>query len=250
MFNIVYNLKYLIMQKIIHHMLNIRVFIFFILLSSISCTSISYIPTVTLDVSPVTINKSLQIEKFDDLTPESDHKNPFSGIAATHPNALSGSLDLQVPNAITWDFSNNQVFSDVKRSMVNPDYVMKGEIIRFRGKYRPTTLKHVMDVVGGIGLGMFNATEEPVYLILAAPAILQFVGLPVQKLYTEIELRVHIFDRDGQKINSYTGKVSERSYRSIYTNVALTVPSHTNKSFNKVVQQIRDHIIDDAHLYQ
>ncbi|HMQ05676.1 MAG TPA: hypothetical protein PKC30_00160 [Saprospiraceae bacterium] len=238
------------MQKIIPNMLSIRAFMIFILFVSVSCTSISYIPTVTLDVSPVTINKSLQIDKFDNLTPESDHKNPFSGIAATNPDALSGALDLQVPNAITWDFSNNQVFLDVKRNLDNPDYVMKGEILRFRGKYRPSTFNYVISVVGGVGLGMFNATEEPAYLILAVPALLQFAGLPVQKLYTEIELRVHIFDRDGQKINTYTGKASDSTYRNIYTNVAFTVPSHTNKSFNKVVQQIRDQVIADVHLYQ
>ncbi len=73
-------------------------------LLGVSCSTISYIPTVALDVSPSTVQKSLSVEKFIDNSPSKDRKNPVDGFSVTNNKALAGDLATQVTNAVVSDF--------------------------------------------------------------------------------------------------------------------------------------------------
>jgi hypothetical protein len=98
-----------------------------------SCSAISYSPKVSLDVSQKTIAKNVVVKLFKDNTYRKDKQNPFAGASVTNKRAMSNDLALEVTNPITLDFSQNAVFNTVKRKMTSPDYIITGEINKYRG---------------------------------------------------------------------------------------------------------------------
>ncbi len=210
-----------------------------------SCATISYTPKVSLDVSTKTIKKSVSIEKFKDISPIEDREKPFSGISVTNKEALSNDLDIEVTNAITTDFSTNSVFKEISRRVENPDYIIKGDILKFKG---------VSELSGyaKAGLGIFlasdillGATGQPIFLIGYIPVLTWYFGVPVRTNTSEIEIKLYLFDTKNNLIGTYIGKSQIKNSASMYNNNALAVPSQTNKAFSEAINQIREQILND-----
>ncbi len=191
-----------------------------------SCNTISYTPQVSLDISPITINKTLQVEKFIDKSPDEDKKTPFLGLSVTNEKAIINELSLGVTNAIITDFSINSLFEKTSRRVSNPDYFLEGEIIEFAGKSSLTTYGMISfcSIVG-------------VYT--------WFLGMPVQKVETSVKLRVKLYDSDKKIIKIYEANSSNYQRTSVYKNNSMATPSLTNRDFSKVIEEIRLKIIDD-----
>jgi len=206
-------------------------FAFVILMISLSCSTISYIPQVDLDISPKTIYRSVQVEKFIDNSDINDRKNPFLGLSVTNEEALTNDLSISVTNAIIADFSNNAVFEHISRRIENPDYTITGEINVFKGIWRPTDygLISTLTIVG-------------VYTWI--------FGMPIDKIETEIELKLEVYNREDKLIATYTGKANGFKRSSLYRSIALSTPSQTNRDFSRVIQQIREQILTDEHRFK
>jgi hypothetical protein len=210
-----------------------------------SCTTISYVPKVSLDVSPKTINKAVQVDKFVDSSPILDRENPFGGLSVTNKESLSNELDVEVTNAIVSDFATNGIFKQVSRKIDNPDYVLKGEIIRFLGKSEPNEYAKF-----SIGLALASdilatATQNPAFLFGIVPLFGFYLGVPITNNTAYIELIMKLYDRNNTLIGTYRGKAYEFLSTSMYKNKILAVPTLTNKTFSKAILQIREQIIDD-----
>jgi hypothetical protein len=221
----------------------LKVLVVILLLSS--CSTISYVPKVTLDISPKTINKSVQIERLKDLSPIEDRVNPFMGTSVTNEGSLPGGLELEVTNEIISDFANNGVFSKIGRKIDNPDYIIKGEIRLFYGKSQVNTFFKVSWILAMATVIIAPIVEEPAVLIGAIPFLTCYLGVPVSKNTSEVEIELQIFNAESKLIGTYTGIGSEGISTNMYKNKALAIPSMTNQVFSKAVQQIRDQIIQD-----
>jgi len=195
-------------------------------LMAISCTTISYVPQINLDISSKTILGSVQIEKFVDNSDIGDRKNPFLGLSVTNEEALANDLSVSVTNAIVSDFSNNAVFNRVSRRIESPDYTIKGEIKVFKGISRLTDYGTISFI-----------TIVGIYT--------WFLGMPIEKIETEIEIKLEIFDRNNMLIGTYVGNAVGFRRTSMYRNIALATPSQTNRDFSKAIEQIREQIIKD-----
>lgn len=200
------------------------VFLLTLILSS--CSTISYIPKVSLDVSPQTINKSVSVEKFVDNTSDKEKKNPFVGFSVTNTEALASDLSIEITNAVISDFHNNAVFKNISRRVENPDFIMRGEINKFKGKSQPTNYGLV---------SMF--TFIGVYT--------WYFGIPIRKNETDIEIVVSLYNRNNELVGKYTGTYQDKVLGTLYKNKSLALPSQTNKSFSNVVSNIREQMMKD-----
>lgn len=215
-----------------------------------SCSTISYTPKVSLDVSPKTINKKVQVDKFVDLTTMSDKKNPFGGVSVTNAESLSNDLDIEVTNAIVTDFSNNGVFQHVSRRIENPDYIIKGEIVKFSGKSEMNDFAKI-----SWGLAMASIVIAPIvknakFYFGTIPLYSCYLGLPVSRNTSEIEIIIRLYDKNKSLIGTYTGKSNDIISTSMYKNKMLAVPTMTNKAFSAAVMQIRDQILNDMNKFE
>jgi hypothetical protein len=191
-----------------------------------SCSTISYCPKVSLDISQKTIAKSAVIELFKDNTDIKVRKNPFAGASVTNEEAMANDLALEVTNAIVLDFSQNAVFNTVKRKMTNPDYIITGEINKFKGVTKLTNFGLISSCSI---IGIYSWV----------------LGIPVRKNETNIELVVTVWNTKGEKLGAYTGLYQDKQKFSMYKNSFLAIPSQTNKSFSTAVAQIREQITND-----
>jgi len=210
-----------------------------------SCSTISYAPKVSLDVSPKTINKAVQVDKFVDSTPVGDKKNPFAGVSITNEESLSNALDIEVTNAIVADFATNGLFKQVSRKVENPDYILKGEIVKFSGKSELNEFAKI-----SWGLALISVIAAPIarnasLYIGAIPLYSCYLGLPVSRNTSDIEIIVKLYDKNNTLIGTYTGKANDKISTSIYKNKMLAVPTLTNKTFSAAVMQIREQILND-----
>jgi hypothetical protein len=205
--------------------------IFFCIILVNSCATVSYSPNVRLDLSPLTIKKSLEIAKFVDNTPEKDKRNPFNGFSVTNKKALVSELSIEVTNAIVYDFSTNAVFKQCSRRIENPDFIMKGEIKRFLGKSRMTKYG-LISMCTYVGI------------------LTWYFGLPVRVNETEMQLVISIYDSKQNLVGAYTSNFKDRQLSSIYKDKTAALLTLTNKSFSSAVQQIRDQILVDIAKYE
>jgi len=210
-----------------------------------SCTTISYIPKVSLDVSPKSINKTVQIDKFIDSSPVADRKNPFGGVSVTNSEALANELDVEVTNAIVSDFATNGLFKQVSRKIDNPDFIIKGEIIKFSGKSEFNQFAKF-----SLGLALASIFIAPIaknssILWGTAPFYSCYLGLPVSRNSADIELILKLYDKNNNLIGTYKGKANDKTSTSMYKNKMLAVPTLTNKTFSAAVMQIREQILND-----
>lgn len=216
-----------------------------LLIFTTSCSTISYAPKVSLDVSPKSINKAVQIDKFIDSSPVADRKNPFGGVSVTNKDALSNELDIEVTNAIVSDFATNAVFKQVSRKIDNPDYIIKGEIIKFSGKSEPNEFAKF-----SFGLAMASLFIAPIahnssLYLGTVPLYSCYLGLPVSRNTADIEIILKLYDRNNNLIGTYSGKANDKMSTSMYKNKMLAVPTLTNKTFSSAVMQIREQILED-----
>ena len=209
------------------------------------CVTISYTPKVSLDVSSRTIIKSVSIEKFKDISPIEDCEKPFCGLSVTSKESLSNDLDIEVTNAITTDFAINSVFKEISRRVETPDYIMKGEIIKFKGVSELSKLAKASLGIFFVSDILLSATGKPIFLIGCTPVLAWYFGLPVRINTSEIELKVYLYDLNGILIGTYSGKSKIKSSSSMYNYNTLAVPSQTNKAFSEAVNKIREQILND-----
>ncbi|MEK9612723.1 MAG: hypothetical protein VW080_02205 [Flavobacteriaceae bacterium] len=71
-----------------------------------SCSTVSYISKITLEVSPKTINKVVLIQKIFDQSAAKLKRNPLLGFSVTNEKILVNGLELAVTNEIAADFYN------------------------------------------------------------------------------------------------------------------------------------------------
>lgn len=200
------------------------VFVSSVLAISITgCASISYKPAVSLGESPKTIKAKVKIDTFVDKTPADDRDSKVGGVSATAPGTLAGGLDSEVTDAVLSDFNNNQLFTEIKKRIESPDYVLKGNINRFYGK-------------AGINeLGWITIPLD----------ILWLFGLPIQTDEGMVDITMQLTKPDGTLVGEYNGKYEYLDTFSIYNNPVLNVPSRLNKAFSEAVKQIREKILAD-----
>lgn len=196
-----------------------------------SCSTVSYTPRISLDMSPKTINKSVAVEKFVDNTLEKDKENPFFGYSVTNKKALTSDLSIEITNAVILDFHTNAVFKNISRRIDNSDFIMKGEINKFKGTSRMTTY-------GLISL----CTVVGVYT--------WFFGIPIQKNETEVEVVISVFNRNNELIGKYSGKYEDKILGTLYKSEQSRLLNQTNKSFSNVVSDIRQQILNDISKYE
>jgi hypothetical protein len=210
-----------------------------------SCSTISYAPKVSLDVSPKSINKTVQVDKFIDSSPIADRKNPFGGVSVTNSESLSSELNVEVTNAIVSDFATNGLFKQVSRKVDNPDYTIKGEIIKFSGKSELNEFARF-----SFGLAIASVIIAPIVHSSAilwgtVPLYSCYLGLPVSRNTADIELTIKLYDKNNTLIGTYSGKADEKVSTSMYKNKMLAVPTLTNKAFSAAVLQIREQLLND-----
>lgn len=210
-----------------------------------SCTTISYVPKVSLDVSPKTVNKVVQVEKFIDSSPIEDKKTPFLGLSVTNAESLPNGLDIEVTNAVVSDFSINGVFKQTSRKVDNPDYIIKGEIIKFNGRSVLNTFAKITMFTSLTAIVVAPILNEPLIELGAAPILTWYFGLPVTKNTSEIEIVISLYDKNNTLIKTYSGKANDKISTSMYKNKMLAVPSLTNKMFSTAIMQIREQILND-----
>lgn len=215
-----------------------------------SCTTISYIPKVSLDVSPKTINSTVQVDKFTDLSPEADRNNPFMGLSVTNPEAMSSNLDVEVANAVASDFATSGLFKYASRRVDNADFVIKGEIKRFYGKSQPNTFGYISTAVGMVSLVVAPAANQPLILLGTAPIFAWYFGVPIQKNTAEVEITLKVYDKGNNLVGTYTGRAVEKTSMSLYKNATMATPTLTNTVFSRVMQQIREQIIADSNKFE
>ncbi len=225
-----------------------------ILLLMSSCTTISYSPKVSLDVSPKTVKKTVMVEKFKDISPEEDRENPLAGLSATNEKALVNDLDMEVTNAVVSDFAINGVFNSISRRIENPDYIMKGEIKKFMGiselnGYAKFSYAALLgsSFLPSLFSEKFNNSENGYILMFVGwiPMVTWYFGVPIRDNEAEVEITISLYDKSGNIAGTYIGKADDNISNSMYTNNAFAVPSQTNKVFSKAIAQIREQILAD-----
>lgn len=144
---------------------------------------------------------------------------------------MSNDLALEVTNAIVSDFSANFLFKEVRRKISNPDYIITGEINKFRGVTKLTNFG-LISTFSVIGVYSW------------------FLGMPVRKNETNIQLIITLSNSKGDKIGTYKGVYQDKQTFSMYKNAFLAIPSQTNKSFSTAVAQIREQIINDINNFR
>jgi len=188
------------------------------------CASISYQPSLSLEMSTKTIDAVVQINTFVDISPFTDKEKVVAGISVTESNTLVGKLSTEVTNAVVNDFSINGVFKKIGKRIDSPDLILSGEIYRFYGKSKINTL-------GWVTL--------PINL-------LWYFGLPIYSFDGEVLILVKIHNVSGDLLGEYTGKAMFNEKKSIYSNQMLALPTKVNRIFGQAILQIRDQIIADA----
>lgn len=223
----------------------------FILIISIltSCSTVSYSPKVTLDISPRTIDKKIEIKKFEDKTNYKTKKSPFLGINLVNSKSLSGELDLEITNAVVYDFQINQLFNETNRRIEDPDYILKGSILKYNVISKPNTFFKI-SFFGGIilytiGFAEFLATENPVWLLLTLPYFSPFFGFKVQDNIVEIEMEFKIYNGKNELLKEYTIIKNLKESSSIYHSNVLALQSQANKTLSDVVLELRENILKD-----
>lgn len=221
----------------------------FLLAILASCSTISYSPKITLDVSPKTIEKKVQIDRFEDLTDYKSRKNPLMGVNLINSKSLVGELDLEITNLLISDFQVNQVFKEANRKIDSPDYILRGKILKYSSVAKPNAFSYFASTGGLVlyffGFGAFEATGNTAYLAFSIPFVLPFFGVPVNVNEVEIELEIDVYDSKDILIKKYkVGKGYRESY-TIYNNNILALQSQTNKTLSAVIQELRNKILAD-----
>jgi hypothetical protein len=197
----------------------------FIALLASGCASINYRPVVSLGISPKTIKANVKLDTFVDASPASDKSSCISGFSTCEPGTLEGELAPDVTDAILTDFSNNQVFENIKKRFDGqPDFVMKGTIHRFYGKYGST----------------------PVFWLTIPVDIIWIFGVPIMNDDIMVDLEVNLERPDGTVVGTYRGVSTCSKWYNMYQNVQFALPTRMNNTFSESVSQIRSQILNDA----
>lgn len=209
-----------------------------------SCATISYTPAVSLDISPRTIRKTVQIDKFTDSTSQRDRKNGFGKFAVTNDKSLIGGLDLEVTKAITYDFSTNAVFKEAGRRVENPDFYLRGTIRRYKGitSMNQYTKTSYILFCSGLLIGPI----APVFYLGLIPYATILCGVPANKTQSEVEIEIQLLDNHKVVVSRYTAKAENHFSSSAYRNTTTQLPNFTNKVLTEVVAKLRAQLLAEA----
>ena len=191
-----------------------------------SCATISYSPLVNLDVSPATIHKNVQVNKFKDNSDPKHRNNPFLGMSATNEQSMANDLDLELTNAITKDLHTNGVFDNVKRRLEDPDLIISGEIRTFQAQYMLTDYGYIS-------------------FVTILPILTWYFGVPVNKNLVVLAIDFTVSDANGNLIKKYSKSYYEVDRSSMYKNIFLSLPSTTNKGLGAIVEEFREDLLRD-----
>ena len=186
----------------------------------------SYTPIVNLETSSVTINKSIFVEEFIDKSPPKDRKDPFVGYSVTNRSVLDTTLSFNVTTEIKKDFLKNKVFSQISNDSSNYDFLLKGEIIKFAGKGRATTYATI---------SIFTIYGIATWVL----------GMPIQKVESEIILKMELIDSKGNLVSEYIVNSSTLNRYSFFKLKELNISNQINHDFSDVISQVRNKIIND-----
>ena len=205
-----------------------------------------YTPKVTLEASNGTINKRVQIEKFIDSSPIKDKSTPFGGVSLTSNKPTPLNLESEVANAVVLDFSVNGLFQQASRKMDNPDFVMKGEILKFMCRSESSDYAKVAWLAGVSSIAAALIVKEPLILLGATPCLIAYSGIRTGNTTIEIELVVNLFDKKNSLIGTYKGRSNYKKTNSMYNYPgSLGLNKLTNQCFSDAVHQIREQIVRD-----
>ena len=209
-----------------------------------SCVTISYTPSVRLDLSPKTIQKIVQIDKFLDSTAIKSHKNGYGKFAITNKKSFTGELDLEITKAIIFDFSTNAVFKEAGRKVDNPDYYLKGIIRKFKGHVTTNGYTKASTIL--LYPSAIAGAFSPILYLGVVPYFTLLLGVPAEKTKAEVEIEIQIYDRNNKMVGKYKAKAEKHFSSSIYKNARFGLPNVTNKVLTEVVAKLREQIISDV----
>jgi hypothetical protein len=201
------------------------------ILGLVSCTKYYYSPVTCLDVSPETIHKKVKIEPFKDASSVLDRIAPLGGFTLISEENSETVISCLITNTIKIDFNNNAVFDEIVDSIVDYDYIMKGEIKKIYGKSGFT-------IFGGI-------SYITIYGVLT-----WFTGLPIHKNITAVEFSISMFNKTGDSVGTYTGFYSEKQLYNLYHRKGPQLERQMNITLSIAVSQIRDQLLRDIQKYK
>ncbi|PGH38526.1 MAG: hypothetical protein CRN43_14580, partial [Candidatus Nephrothrix sp. EaCA] len=101
------------------------------------------------------------------------------GLSVTDYELWGCELDLEVTNAVIADFSANRLFKEAGRKVENPDFIIKGEIKKFCGKYQLNTFAKASSMMLLAGAIVLAATRDPMVSVTFLPALAWYSGIPI-----------------------------------------------------------------------
>lgn len=195
--------------------------------------ALDYKPNVDLQMAPFLINKKVFVKDFIDARPPKDTNSlKLDLLSITNRPHFYGKIPNAIEDAIIKDFSNNKVFSKIGKDTADVDYVLIGEVIKFKGIHRLTTYG-LISAVSIVGIYTW------------------FLGMPIAKNVTISDLKISLYTKKGELLGTYIGKSSNIQRKSRYgvNKFFKTLPVKANETFTSSVMQIREQILKDIAKY-
>ncbi len=244
-----------------------RLTLFFVVsVAIVSCKIVynPYHPSVRLQSSPKSINKTVRVEKFVDLSDtikyEALHKKPLKGAKNSKKAFESYNFENEVTNAIISDFSAKGIFKNIGRNVDNPDFVLKGEIKKFTLSCNQNTLfkicawswfgTYTVNPIISIISIVSQPVPSPIY-VLAIPSVAVLTTIPflagasTGHPVMEVEIIVSLYDKKNNLIGTYIGKDEAGYTDKLFKVNSKTYPDRANAIFSNVVGQIQEQIQKD-----
>jgi len=158
---------------------------------------------------------------------------PFgSGLSATSQATLPLSLATLVNREVLRDFRSSGIFQNLESRPDRSDIVMTGTIHRF-----------------------YERATEPVISWCCA-VLFSFVGVPQLIEEGEVDLEIRLQKLNGTLIRTYRHRVDYNRWLNVYTDTRAwgefwgdyRQGRHLDKAFTRVVQHIRDSMMQDREL--
>jgi hypothetical protein len=195
------------------------------------CANVQYTPTLSLPVSPETIQARVLFRELVDGSPGEDRdKGMWAEISCTSPESMVGTVSTGISNAILQDLQQNEVFLEVRKRMDHPDLILEGRIHRFVAKSGMTVIGIVTLPIDWITGGLF-----------------WLLGIPIRTSWGTVNLELTLRTPDGEILGTYTGTRRFRWHHTVYnTRWALySCPTKLNEMFGEVVREMRASMIAD-----
>lgn len=189
-----------------------------------SCTSTSYIPYIALEAPSDRIDASVKILDFKSNIPDDDVEKGFMSAAASHPESMPADIGVMVTNELIKDFRVNDFFTEISKSNDDADFILSGEINRYKAKYQPLPAAILLFIPYGNIIAMF--------------------GIPLFKNEVVLEIKMKVEKKDGS--TKEYAKDGEWVYKyNIYNDGGGNLSAATNRALIFVIKDIREKLIAD-----